>query len=177
MGFSSDSGGAGRLDIVIVSAGRGLAGGLLNSDAGQWEAMYDINVLGAAHLMRRAGAIMVGQESGDIVVLGSVAGDNISPFSGFYGSSKFAIAGMAEAFRREVCGKNVRVTTIKPGIVLSEFQGVAGYNHENFYRNMERFGKVLDPVDVARVIGFVVSLPAHVHINDLIIRPTKQDYP
>jgi NADP-dependent 3-hydroxy acid dehydrogenase YdfG len=166
-----------RLDIVVVNAGRGLAGGLLTSDASQWQGMYDVNVMGAAHLMRRAGQKMVEQQSGDIVVLGSVAGDNISPFSGFYGSSKFAIAGMAEAFRREVCAKNVRVTTIKPGIVISEFQGVAGYTQENFYKNAERFGKTLDPADVARTIAFVVTQPPHVHLNDIMMRPTKQDYP
>ncbi len=151
--LSHELGFAHPLDIVIVNAGRGLAGGLLTSDPAQWEEMYDINVLGAAHLLRRAGALMVEQESGDLVVLGSVAGDNISPFSGFYGSSKFAIAGMAEAFRREVCARNVRVTTIKPAVVLSEFQSVAGYNYDNFYRNMERFGKVLDPADVAARSG------------------------
>jgi NADP-dependent 3-hydroxy acid dehydrogenase YdfG len=166
-----------KLDIVIVNAGRGLAGGLLTSDTSQWQPMYDINVMGAAHLMRRAGQLMVEQQSGDIVILGSVAGDNISPFSGFYGSSKFAIAGMAEAFRREVCAKNVRVTLIKPGVVISEFQSVAGYNHDNFYKNMERFGKVLDPLDVARVIAFVVTQPPSVHLNEIMLRPTKQDYP
>jgi NADP-dependent 3-hydroxy acid dehydrogenase YdfG len=133
-------------------------------------------VLGAANLMRRAGAIMVGQESGDIVVLGSVAGHNISPFSGFYGGSKFAIAAIAEAFRREVSPKKVRVTVVKPGIVLSEFQQVAGYG-ESFYRNIEKFGKVLDSEDVARAITFIVSQPGHVHINELVIRPTGQDYP
>jgi NADP-dependent 3-hydroxy acid dehydrogenase YdfG len=120
---------------------------------------------------------MVEQQSGDIVALGSVAGENISPFSGFYGSSKFAITAIAEAFRREVAAKKVRVTVIKPGTVLSEFQGVAGYTHDNFYKNIERFGKLLAPEDVARAVTFIVTQPPHVHINDLMIRPTGQDYP
>jgi NADP-dependent 3-hydroxy acid dehydrogenase YdfG len=120
---------------------------------------------------------MVEQKSGDIVVLGSVAGHNISPFSGFYGSSKFAIAAIAEAFRREVASKKVRVTVIKPGVVISEFQGVAGYTQENFYKNVEKFAPLLAPEDVARAITFVVSQPPHVHINDLMIRPTGQEYP
>ena len=175
--FSMGLGHGGRIDIAMVNAGRGLAGGLLTSDTKQWAGMFELNVLGAAHLMRRMGEIMVAQGSGDILVLGSVSGHNISPFSGFYGSTKFALAGMAEAFRREVCEKGVRVTTIKPGIVLSEFQGVAGYNQENFYRNVERYGKLLSPEDVARVVGFVVSQPSHVHLNEVIMRPTGQDYP
>jgi NADP-dependent 3-hydroxy acid dehydrogenase YdfG len=139
--------------------------------------MYELNVLGAAMLMRRAGEIMVKQGSGDILALGSVSGMNISPFSGFYGSSKFAIAGMVEAFRREVCGKGVRVTLILPAIVVSEFQEAAGYTAENFFKGVERFGKLLEPVDVAEAIVFVVSRPAHVHVNEVVIRPTGQDYP
>jgi NADP-dependent 3-hydroxy acid dehydrogenase YdfG len=167
----------GGLDIVIVNAGRGLAGGVLNSDQAQWESLYKLNVLGAAYLMRQAAKWMVEKKSGDIVVLGSVSGHNISPFSGFYGSTKWAIAAIAEALRREVCGQGVRVTTIKPGIVESEFQDVAGYTYDNFSKSIERFGKVLSAEDVARSISFVLSQPSHVHIHDLVIRPTGQDYP
>jgi NADP-dependent 3-hydroxy acid dehydrogenase YdfG len=120
---------------------------------------------------------MVKQGRGDIVALGSVAGRNISPFSGFYGSSKFALAGMVEAFRREVCARGVRVTLLEPGIVESEFQEVAGYTPENFYQGVARFGKLLAPEDVAEALLFVVSRPAHVHVNAVVIRPTGQDYP
>jgi len=136
-----------------------------------------VNVLGAAHLMRRAAEHMMARKAGDILVLGSVAGHNISPFSGFYGSTKWAIWGIAEALRREICSSGVRVTTIKPAIVLSEFQEVAGYNEENFGNNVKRYGKLLDPGDVARSIRFIVEQPPHVHINELMIRGVGQDYP
>ncbi|HVX84220.1 MAG TPA: SDR family oxidoreductase [Phycisphaerae bacterium] len=175
--FSREIGQGGRIDIVVANAGRGLAGGLLSSDQAAWEGLYKLNVLGPADLMRRAGERMAEQKSGDIVALGSVSGYNISPFSGFYGSTKFAIASIAEAFRREVGAKGVRVTTIMPAVVISEFQENAGYTKENFYKTIEKFGKPLAPEDVARAIGFVVSQPAHVHINQLMIRPTGQDYP
>jgi NADP-dependent 3-hydroxy acid dehydrogenase YdfG len=168
---------SGRLDIVVVNAGRGLAGGVMTSDEAQWESLYKLNVLGAAYLMRAAAKIMLEKQGGDIVVLGSVSGHNISPFSGFYGSTKWAIGAMAEALRREVCNRNIRITTIKPGIVASEFQETAGYTDANFTKSIARFGKVLSPEDVARTIGFVVSQPPHVHINDLVVRPTGQDYP
>ena len=167
----------GQLDIVIVNAGRGLAGGVLTSDQSQWESLYKLNVLGAAYLMRGAAKIMLEKKTGDIVALGSVSGHNISPFSGFYGSTKWAIAAVAESLRREVCSQGVRVTTIKPGIVESEFQEVAGYTYENFNKSIARFGKVLSAEDVARAIGFVVGQPQHVHINELVLRPTGQDYP
>ena len=175
--FSHGLGHKGRIDIVVVNAGRGLAGGLLTSDEKQWRQMYDVNVLGAAILMRRAGEILVAQGSGDIVALGSVSGYHVSAFSGFYGSTKFALAGMVEAFRREVCSHGIRVSLILPGIVESEFQGVAGYTPENFYAGVARFGTLLKPEDVASAISFVVAQPKHVHINELVIRPTGQDYP
>ncbi len=167
----------GRLDIAVVNAGRGLAGGLLSSDESQWEEMYKLNVLSAARLMRRCGAWMLERGSGDIVVLGSVSGHHISPFSGFYGSSKWALASLAEAFRREVASKGIRVSTIKPGVVESEFQAVAGYDRDNFYKTIEKYGTLLTPEDVADAIAYVVTRPAHVLINDLIIRPIGQDYP
>jgi len=166
-----------KMDIVVVNAGRGLAGGLLGSDMKQWREVYETNVLGAAYLMRRAGEILVEMGTGDIVVLGSASGRNVSPFSGFYGSSKFAIGGMTEAFRREVCGRGVRVTLMLPGIVETEFQGVAGYTPENFYKGIARFGKLLKAEDIAEAILFVVTRPAGVHVNELVIRPTGQDYP
>lgn len=169
--------GGNRYDIVVVNAGRGLAGGLLTSDESQWEALYRINVLGAAHLMRRAGRYLMERGSGDIVAVSSVVARNISPVSGFYGSSKFAVSGIAEGLRREVCGHGVRVTTVMPGIVVSEFQEVAGYGEDNFGKFAAQFGKLLEPSDLAEGIRWLLTLPPHVHVNEIMIRPTGQSYP
>lgn len=169
--------GGGRYDIVVANAGRGLAGGVLTSDEAQWEALYRINVLGTAHLMRRAGKHLAAQKGGDIVAVSSVVGRNISPFSGLYGSSKFAVSGLAEGLRREVCGAGVRVTTVLPGIVVSGFQDVAGYDADNFGKFITAFGKLLEPEDIAEGIRWLLTLPAHVHVNEIMIRPTGQPYP
>ena len=169
--------GGGKIDTVVVNAGRGLAGGILDSDAAQWQEVYQVNVLGAAHLMRRAGRYMVHQKSRDIVVIGSVVGQNISPFSGFYGSSKFAIGAIAEGLRREICSHGVRVSVVKPGIVLSEFQKVAGYDEQNFGKGIASFGKLLEPQAIADGIHWLLTLPPHVNINEITIRPTGQSYP
>jgi len=166
-----------RVDIVVINAGRGLAGGILGSDEAQWQELYQTNALGAAHLMRRAGGHMVQRRSGDIVVIGSVVGRNISPFSGFYGSSKFAVGAMAEALRQEVCSKGVRVSTVMPGIVASEFQQVAGYNAENFGKSIAHFGKLLEPQAIADGVAWLLALPPHVNVSELMIRPTGQNYP
>ncbi len=166
-----------KYDTVVVNAGRGLAGGILDSDAAQWQELYQVNVLGAAHLMRRAGQYLTQRKNGDIVVLSSVVGKNISPFSGFYGSSKFAVSALAEGLRREVCPHGIRVSTVMPGIVTSGFQAVAGYDEEHFGKAVAPFGTLLEPEDIAQGIVWLLILPAHVHVNEIMIRPTGQTYP
>lgn len=169
--------GGGKLDIVLVNAGRGLAGGTLGSDESQWQGLYQVNVLGAAHLLRRAGQYMAQRKSGDIVVIGSVVGRNISPFSAFYGSSKFAVGAIAEGVRQELAPHGVRVSVVMPGLVLSEFQKVAGYDEENFGKGVAHFGKPLEPRDIAEGIRWLLTLPPHVNVSEIMLRPTGQNYP
>jgi NADP-dependent 3-hydroxy acid dehydrogenase YdfG len=166
-----------KIDITVVNAGRGLAGGILESDESQWRQVYEINVLGTAHLLRVVGQYMNRKKSGDIVAIGSVVGRNVSPFSSFYGSSKFAVAGIIEGLRREVCANGVRVSLVMPGVVVSGFQDVAGYTQENFGKGVAQFGQLLGPEDIAEGICWLLSLPPHVNVNEIMIRPTGQSYP
>lgn len=172
-------------DIVIVNAGRGLAGSVLSSDAEQWETMLRTNVLGAARLIRAAGKRLAEMAPADtplarprdMVILGSNVGRHISPFSSMYGSTKFAVGSLAEAVRRELALRGVRVTHIAPGVVKSEFQDAAGYDPKGFGEFMERIGPVLVPEDIARLVAFIVTQPPNVHVNDVVIRATRQEYP
>lgn len=172
-------------DLVVVNAGRGLAGSVLSSDVDQWEEMVRTNLLGAALLIRAAGNRMAHDAASedwpgrrrDLVVIGSNVGRHISPFSSMYGATKFAVNSLAEAARRELGPKGVRVTLIEPGIVRSEFQEAAGYDPEVFGEFMAKVGPVLEPSDIARTISFVVNQPPAVHLCDILIRPTRQEYP
>lgn len=178
-------------DAVIVNAGRGLNGSVLSSDTAQWEELVRTNLLGAAHLIRAAAKRLLplvpsdqlGQHGTwvksprDIVILGSVVGRHVSPFSSMYGSTKFAVHGLAEGARRELGPKGVRVSLIEPAFVVSEFQSVAGYDQAWFEGVKEKFAPMLEPMDIARMIAFVLQQPAHVHISDLLVRPTRQEYP
>ena len=166
-----------KYDIVVVNAGRGLAGGTLSSDHYQWEDVYHTNVLGAAYLMRSAAIYFIERKKGDIVAIGSVVGRHISPFSAFYGSSKFAIGAIAEGLRQEVCAHGVRVSLVMPGIVKSEFQKVAGYSEENFYKGIAHMGKLLEPQAIADGICWLLTQPPHVNVSEIMIRPTGQNYP
>ncbi len=178
-------------DLVVVNAGRGLNGSVMTSDEAQWEEVVRTNVLGAARLIRGAGKRMLDRvpqdqcgQSGawlksarDVVVLGSVVGRHVSPFSSLYGSTKFAVHAMTEGVRRELAPRGVRVTLIEPGFVVSEFQRVAGYADAWFESMKEKFAPMLEPADIARMIEFVTAQPAHVHVSDLLVRPTRQEYP
>ncbi len=171
-------------DLVVINAGRGLGGSVKDAPLAEFEDLLKVNLTGALKLMQKAAQEFTRPEqhkfpvqAKDIVVLGSVVGRSISPFSAVYGSTKFAVHSLAEALRREICGQGVRVTLVEPGIVMSGFQAVAGYSQQTVDGFNERFGPVLVGEDVADAIYHTVSLPAHIHISDLVIRPTRQDYP
>lgn len=171
-------------NTVIVNAGRGLGGTVKDTSRAELEDVLRVNVSAAFALMQQAAQQMVEAQHGvyprapaDIVVIGSVVGRHISPFSAVYGASKFAVHALAEGLRREVGPKGVRVTLVEPGVVLSGFQSVAGYSDELVQGFEERFGPLLTGEDVAEAIRFVVSQPPHVHISDIVVRPTRQDYP
>jgi NADP-dependent 3-hydroxy acid dehydrogenase YdfG len=171
-------------DIVIVNAGRGLGGSVSTADLPQFDDVLRINVSGALALMKHAAQAMVtAQEKGfpdkaaDIVVIGSVVGRHISPFSAVYGASKAAVHSLTEGLRREIGPKGVRVTLVEPGAVLTGFQDAAGYSQDMVEGFKEKWGPVLTGDDVAGAIYTVVSQPPHVHLSDVMVRPTRQDYP
>jgi NADP-dependent 3-hydroxy acid dehydrogenase YdfG len=182
--FASAEAAFGPADIVLANAGRGLGGSVATGDTARLREIFELNVLGALELMRAAARRMVPrQEKGfpdtaqDIVVIGSVVGRNVSPFSGLYGSTKFALHSLVEALRREIGPKGVRVTLVEPGFVLSGFQDGAGYSKEMVDGLISRLGQLLDGKDIADAIHYVVSRPPNVHVGDIVIRPTRQDYP
>ncbi len=172
-------------DIVIVNAGRGLGGSVTTADLSQFEEVVRINLVGAAALLQQAALKMVDDLKGrpfpqfarDIIVIGSTVGRNISPFSVVYGSTKFAIHSITEGLRREVGPKGIRVSLVEPGIVLSEFQNVAGYSGDMVNSFEQKFGPLLIGEDIASLVEFIVSQPAHIHISDMVVRPTRQEYP
>ena len=170
--------------IVVANAGRGLGGSVKDADLTQFEKVLKINVSGTLALLQKAAKIMVdGQQkddpesTADIVIIGSVVGRNISPFSAVYGASKFAVHALAESLRREVGPKGVRVSLVEPGVVLSGFQEVAGYSEELVQGFKAKFGPLLVGDDIANAIHFIVNQPPNVNISDIVVRSTRQEYP
>jgi len=172
------------VDIVVANAGRGLGGSVTDTDLSQFEDLLKINVTGTLALIQKAAWKMVDvqqnsypKSAADIVIIGSVVGRHISPFSAAYGASKFAVHALAEALRREIGPKGVRVSLVEPGLVLSGFQASAGYSDKMVQNFDDKFGPLLVGDDVANAIHYIVTQPPHVHISDIIVRPTREDYP
>lgn len=171
-------------DIVVANAGRGLGGSVKDADLSKFEDVLKLNVSGTLALLQKAAKRMLDAQqsacpgrAADIVIIGSVVGRHISPFSAIYGATKFAAHALAEGLRREIGPKGVRVSLVEPGIVVSGFQDAAGYSDDMVRNFNEKFGPLLHGDDVANAIHYIVTQPPHVHISDIIVRPTRQDYP
>jgi NADP-dependent 3-hydroxy acid dehydrogenase YdfG len=171
-------------DIVVANAGRGLGGSVKDTDLAKFDELLKTNVTGTLALLQKAAQKMTDRQqrvypkaAADIVIVGSVVGRHVSPFSAVYGATKFAVHALAEALRREVGPKGVRVSLVEPGIVISGFQAAAGYSAEMLRTFNEKFGPLLKGDDVANAIHYIVTQPPHVHISDIVVRPTRQDYP
>ena len=171
-------------DIVVANAGRGLGGSVKDADLTQFQDLLRINVGGVLYLIQKAARGMADlqkdafpEKAADIVIIGSVVGRNISPFSAVYSASKFAVHTMAESLRRELSPIGVRVSLVEPGAVMSGFQAAAGYTEELVASFHEKFGPLLSVDVIADTIHHIVVQPPHVHIADIVVRPTRQDYP
>ncbi len=171
-------------DIVVANAGRGLGGSVKDADLSRFEDMLKLNVTGTLALLQKTARKMADEQPStypgqakDIVVIGSVVGRHISPFSAVYGATKFAVHALVEGLRRELGPKGIRVSLVEPGVVISGFQDGAGYGDDMVRNFDQKFGPLLYGNDVANAIHYIVAQPPHVHVSDIMVRPTRQDYP
>jgi NADP-dependent 3-hydroxy acid dehydrogenase YdfG len=149
----------GRLDVVFANAGFGASRGFTNESPEHWRSMVLTNVYGAA-LTIRASLEAVKRSKGHFLLTGSVAGRRALPGS-LYSATKWAVTAMGESLRLELNDTGVRVTLIEPGMVDTPF-------FDNPVSN------ALHPDDIARAVMFAVSQPAHVDVNEMLVRPTAQ---
>jgi len=166
----------GRLDILIANAGFGYRAPIVEGDVTRWKDLLDTNVYGLLLTLKYGVRPMLAQRSGHVIVTSSVAGRVVTPGGGAYCGSKAAATAIAEALRMEVARDGVRVTTIEPGVVISEFQQVAEYA-PGILENMLKGAQPLVPADIARTVIFALQQPAHVGVHELVIRPSGQTYP
>lgn len=163
-----------ELEVLVNNAG--LAKGadkLQDGKMSEWEEMIDTNVTGLLRLTRAILPSFVANKRGHVVNLGSVAGRWVYQGGAVYCATKFAVRALSEGMRMDLIGAGVRVTNIEPGMVHTDFSLVRWNDQEKadkVYAGM----KPLTANDIAETIGWVVSRPAHVNIQELVIYPTDQ---
>lgn len=166
----------GRIDILINNAG--LAVGLDKLADGQdddWARMIDTNVFGALRVLRAVVRVMLEQpEGGDVINLGSLAGHIAYEGGSVYCATKHALRAITEAVRQETLGKNIRVGSIDPGMVETDFSRVRFKGDTERADSVYRGMTPLTAADIAECIVFMTSRPAHVCIEKIIINPTDQ---
>ena len=141
----------------------------------EWDRMIDINIKGVLYGIAAALPVFEKQQSGHFINLASVAGIKVfSPGGTVYSGTKFAVKAISEGLRHEV-GAHIRTTTICPGAIDSELKlGSSDQDSSNFVID---FYKQAIPADsVARAIAYAIEQPADVDINEIVLRPTSQEF-
>ena len=164
----------GKIDVLINNAGLMPIRPMAEVNTDEWDAMIDVNLKGTLYGIAAALPRFMAQESGHIINLSSVAGIKVfAPGGTVYSGTKFAVRAISDGLRQEI-GENIRVTSIQPGSVDSDLKystsGTAAETVLNFYKD------AIPASSVARAIAFAIEQPADVDINEIVLRPTKQEF-
>lgn len=166
----------GGVDLLVNSGGLGRNAPLTEGPADAWREMLEVNVLGLCICTREAVRDMKARgDQGHVVHVSSMAAHRVPSGSGVYSATKFAVRALTEGLRRELReqGSAIRVTSVSPGFVETEFAAVYHGDPSAADRTYGRF-KVLEAVDVAATVMHVIEAPPHVAIHDVLMRPTEQ---
>lgn len=164
-------------DIDILVNNAGLAVGLSHIDDGDmddWDRMVDTNVKGLLYVTRAVAPLMVARNRGHIFNISSIAGKDVYENGNVYCASKSAVDALSKAMRIDLLRHNIRVTNIAPGMAETEFSLVRFKGDKKKADAVYTGVDALTADDIADVIYFCATLPAHVCINDLVITPTQQ---
>ena len=166
----------GGLHVLVNNAGVMLLGAVHGADTADWRRMLDVNLWGLLVCTHAALPLIAGTGGGDVVNVSSVAGRRADAGAAVYNMTKFGVHAFSEALRQEALHAGVRVTVVAPGFVETELQG---HNKDPVVvramsRSREQIGEVLKPEDVAEAIVHAVTRPAHVCVNEVVVRPTGQ---
>jgi NADP-dependent 3-hydroxy acid dehydrogenase YdfG len=166
----------GRIDVMINNAGLMPQSLLESLKVDDWDRMIDVNIKGVLYGIAAALPYMKEQKAGHIINVSSVAGHKVGPGSAVYSATKHAVRALSEGLRQEVKPYNIRTTVISPGVVATELPdsvtdpAVIGRIHK-------LYEEIAIPADsFARAVAFAISQPDDVDINEILFRPTRQEY-
>ncbi|SHH50244.1 NADP-dependent 3-hydroxy acid dehydrogenase YdfG [Chryseolinea serpens] len=163
------------IDVLINNAGN--AHGFDPIQTGSledWDAMIDINVKGLLYVSKEVIPGMTERASGHIINLGSIAGKEVYPGGNVYCASKFAVDALTKGMRLDLNPYNIKVTSINPGLVETEFALVRFKGNEEKAASVYKGMKPLTGPDIADIMLYVLQAPPHVVLADITVFPTAQ---
>ncbi len=164
-----------NIDILVNNAGLAAGFGLIqDGSVDDWETMLDTNVKGLLYVSRALIPGMTERKSGHIVNISSIAGKETYQSGNVYCASKHAVESLTKAMRIDLLSHGIKVTSIAPGMVETEFAKVRFKGDEQAASAVYKGFVPLAAQDVAEALEFVVTRPAHVNINEILIMPTAQ---
>ncbi len=164
-----------EIDVLINNAG--LAAGLEPLHEGSvedWEQMIDTNVKGLLYITRRIAPLMIKRGKGHIVNIDSIAGKEVYENGNVYCATKHAVDALSKGMRIDMLRHGIKVSMVSPGMAETEFSLVRFRGDKELAKNPYRGVEPLTGEDVAEAILFVLTRPAHVNINDIIVTPAAQ---
>ncbi len=166
----------GRLDILVNNAGVMYLEPVAEADLVRWRRMLEVNLLGLIAASQAALPGMRARRDGHIVNISSTAGRIANANAAAYSATKFGVVAFSEGLRKEVVRDRIRVSVIEPGLVATELREHIGHAATRSALNeWAESMRQLQPDDVARAIVYCVTQPAHVCINEILMRPTDQE--
>lgn len=163
------------IDVLVNNAGN--AHGLdsiQNGSLEDWDAMLDINVKGLLYVTKAILPLMVQRNKGHIINIGSIAGKEVYANGNVYCASKFAVDALTKGMRIDLNAHGIKVTGIHPGMVETEFSLVRFKGDAEKAASVYKGVEALRGEDIADLILFAVTRPAHVLVADLVVLPTAQ---
>jgi NADP-dependent 3-hydroxy acid dehydrogenase YdfG len=162
----------GRIDVLVNNAGVMPLSFFSEKKMDEWNQMIDVNIRGVLHGIAAVMDTMNAQQSGHIINIASVAGHVVTPSSGVYSATKFAVRAISEGLRQESRGQ-LRTTIISPGAVTSEL--TQSISNEKVAKGVDKlYEDAIDADAIARAVVYAVEQPDDVDVNEIVIRPTKQ---
>ena len=166
----------GTVDILVNNAGLMPLSFFKNMKVDEWDRMIDVNIKGVLYCTAAAVPHMMAKKSGHIVNISSIAGRVVFPAGSVYCATKHAVTAFSEGLRQELSARsNIRVTCIEPGVVDTDLNDtITDASLQKFVEAAKQM-QALHADDIANAIVFAVDSPAHMNVNEIMVRPTAQE--
>lgn len=164
-----------NIDVLINNAGLAKGFAKLHEDnPDNWEEMIDTNIKGLLYVTHAIVPLMVKRKQGHVINIGSIAGRMAYPNGSVYCATKHAVLAINNSLRMDLIDKNIRVSTVDPGMVETDFSNIRFNGDKERAKNVYKGLQPLVAEDIADAVYYCATRPKHVNISEIVITPTAQ---